>query len=88
MTRLTIVLLSILIAASMAVPGFAGEKGHEHDENHVCFVRIDADNNDKVTKQELAKFYPDKADLFEKIDQDKDGSVSHDEYEEYWYAQE
>jgi hypothetical protein len=87
MKKLTHSLFALLLLASIAVPyGLAGE--NEHDENHICFTRVDDNVDDKVTPEELRKFYPKDKALFEKIDQDKDGSISHEEYEEYWYSQE
>lgn len=77
----------VIVLSALVVPcGFAGD--HGHDEGHICFMRIDSNHDDKVTPEELKKFFPDDQTLFEKIDQDKDGSISHDEYEAYWYEQE
>jgi len=41
-----------------------------------------------VTKEELSKVFPKKPDLFQEIDQDNNGKITHDEYEEYRYSQE
>lgn len=69
------------------ISGAAGTAGEWHGKNHICFMRIDTNHDDKVTPEELARFYPDNKGLFDKIDQDKDGGISHDEYEAYWYDQ-
>ena len=58
---------------------FAGDSG----EDHVCFMRIDADQNDIATFKEFKKFYGDDLEKFKKMDQDEDGKLTHDEYEEY-----
>ena len=60
----------------------------DHGEGHICFRRIDANNDDSVAPAELSKFYPEKPGLFETIDADKDGKITHDEYHEYWFSQE
>ena len=57
-------------------------------EDYVCFKRIDANQDDVVTKEELSKFFPGKPELFQTVDQDQDGKITHDEHEEYWYSQE
>lgn len=59
----------------------------DHDEGYVCFRRIDANQDDVVTKEELSTFFPGKPELFQKVDQDQDGKITHDEHEEYWYSQ-
>jgi len=58
---------------------FAGDSG----EDHICFTRIDADQNDIATFEEFKKFYGDDLEKFKKMDQDDDGQLTHDEYEEY-----
>jgi hypothetical protein len=55
----------------------------DSDEDHVCFTRVDSDQDDTATFQELEKFYGNDTEKFQKMDQDNDGTVSHDEYEEY-----
>ena len=77
---------ALIITGLNGSPAYSDDDGHDH--NHICFRRIDVNTDDKVTPEELKKFYPKEAGLFAKIDQDKDGSISHDEYEEYWFSQE
>ncbi len=85
MKKFTFILLALMCIGSVAPYGFADDNGH--DENYICFKRIDGNHDDKVTSEEFNKFFPEDKNLFEKIDQDKDGSISHDEHEEYWYNQ-
>ena len=59
----------------------------DHGEDYVCFRRIDANQDDTVTKEEFFKFFPGEPELFQKVDQDQDGKITHDEHEEYWYSQ-
>ncbi len=60
----------------------------DSEEDHICFTRIDADQDDSATFQEFKKFYGDDLEKFKKMDQDDDGSLTHDEYEEYLMDQE
>ncbi len=57
------------------------------EENHICFMRVDADQDGWATLQEFEKFYKGDSEKLQKMDQDNDGKVSHDEYEEYLYNQ-
>ncbi len=57
-------------------------------EDHICFTRIDANQNDIATFEEFKKFYGDDLEKFKKMDQDDDGKLTHDEYEEYLLDQE
>lgn len=84
MKKLIVLASLLIILAPMSILATT----EDHGEGHICFRRIDANKDDLVTPAELAKFYPKKPGLFEKIDQDKDGKITHDEYEEYWYSQE
>lgn len=86
MKRIIISIIAAVLMAFVASYGSAGD--HGHDENHICFTKVDSNNDDEVTPEELSRFYPDDKTLFEKIDQDKDGLIYHEEYEEYWYSQE
>ena len=81
-----LIAVAVIISVLNCSPAFSGDHGHDH--NHICFRQIDVNTDEKVTPEELKKFYPKKIGLFAKIDQDNDGSISHDEYEEYWYSQE
>jgi Ca2+-binding EF-hand superfamily protein len=77
------VLVFTLTTTSMA---FAD--GDHHDENHICFSQIDKNQDGEATPEEISKYYPKQKELFTKMDQDKNGTVSHEEYEEYWYNKE
>jgi hypothetical protein len=57
-------------------------------EDHICFTRIDTNQDDNATFQEFEKFYGNDPEKYQTIDQNKDGKVSHDEYEEYLSNQE
>jgi Ca2+-binding EF-hand superfamily protein len=59
-----------------------------HGENHICFKQIDSNGDDAVTMEEFEKVFKPAGDLFKKMDLDQDGTISHDEYEEYWYNNE
>jgi uncharacterized protein YllA (UPF0747 family) len=43
---------------------------------------------DPGTIKDLIETLPEKPELFQKVDQDQDGKITHDEHEEYWYSQE
>ncbi len=77
-----ILVLSILAPISSAMAT------EDHSGDYICFRRIDVNQDDVVTKEELSKFFPGKPELFQKVDQDQDGKITHDEHEEYWYSQE
>ena len=57
-------------------------------EDHICFKRIDSNQDDSVTFHEFEKFYGNDPEEFQKMDEDNDGKLTHDEYEEYLYNQE
>ena len=73
---LSIALFTLISSLSFC---FAGDS----DKDHICFMRIDADQNDIATFEEFKKFYGDDLEKFKKMDQDDDGQLTHDEYEEY-----
>ena len=50
------------------------------DADHICFQRIDADQNGKVTFQEFMVHYGKDKDKFNVADLDGDGLLIHDEY--------
>ncbi len=52
-------------------------------EDHICFSRIDSDNDGNATFQEFKKFYGEDSEKYKKMDQDNDGKLTHEEYEEY-----
>ncbi len=54
-------------------------------EDHICFSHVDADHDGYANFKEFKKFYGDDLEKFKKMDQDSDGKVTHDEYEEYLY---
>jgi len=53
------------------------------EEDHVCFSIVDGDHNGWATEDEFKKVYTDGKVKFEDMDQDKDGKLTHEEYEEY-----
>ncbi len=57
-------------------------------EGHICFKRIDADHDGIVTFEEFKLFFGDDKEKYKIMDQDSDGSLTHDEYEEYRYNRE
>ncbi len=78
---LSIALFTLVSSLSFC---FAGDSG----EDHICFTRIDSNQDDSATFEEFKKFYGDDLEKFKKIDQDDDGKLTHDEYEEYLLDQE
>jgi len=58
------------------------------DEDHICFRRIDSNNDGQMHFQEFVPFYGKDKEKFDLMDEDKNGSVSHDEYEMFLYEQE
>jgi len=74
MKKLCLVLMCLTILAS-ATWGVANE-----EKGHVCFRKIDTDRNGEVTFEEFeAVFGPDK-EKFDKVDENKDGRLTHNEY--------
>ena len=55
----------------------------DSEEDHICFKQVDSDKNDIATFKEFEKFYGNDPEKFQKMDQDNDGKLTHDEYEEY-----
>ena len=80
-----VILMVLAMALFLPASTIAGDDGHA---GHFCFSRVDANQDDSVTPGELEAFYPDKSGLFKKIDTDQDGTISHEEYEAYGYAEE
>ena len=76
--------LTLLILISPLSFSFADGLG----EDHICFSRIDSDQDGNATFQEVKKFYGDDLEKYKKMDQDKDGKLTHEEYEEYLSNQE
>lgn len=55
---------------------------------NVCFGSLDADVNDSMSKSEFMVAFPDGDEaVFVTADADKDGAVSHEEWEDYKAAQ-
>jgi hypothetical protein len=74
----------LLILAVFLSPVWAGD----HGEGHVCFYSIDADRDEVVSFKEFSAVFGDDKKIFDAMDQDKDGSLTHDEYEAYQNAKE
>ncbi len=55
--------------------GAAGEKA-----DHICFRRIDANQDGKVTMKEFAVHYGEDEKTFKAADSNTDGYLTHDEY--------
>ena len=51
------------------------------EEGHICFTEVDADGNEKVTPEEYQKVYGEKGLPFSKGDENGDGYIDHEEYE-------
>ena len=51
--------------------------------DHVCFRRIDADRDGKVTMKEFAVHYSHDEKKFKAADRDGNGLLTHDEYHEF-----
>lgn len=75
-------ILSAVLLVVLFSPVIASED--HHSENHICFYRIDTNQDGTVTEKELIKAYPDEKELLKKIDLDNDNQITHEEYEEYW----
>ncbi len=76
------VLLIALMIASLCLPAMAGT---DYD---LCFSKIDSDYNDEMTKAEFASAFPaGDVSVFNDADGDKNGTVSHDEWEDYKASQ-
>jgi Ca2+-binding EF-hand superfamily protein len=58
--------------------GVAGEEG-----DHICFRRIDADQDGIVTFKEFAVHYGKDEQKFKAVDANGDGRLTHDEYHDY-----
>ncbi|QGY39405.1 hypothetical protein GM415_04470 [Pseudodesulfovibrio cashew] len=70
--------LALCLFAALCLPAQA------EPNYNVCFFSLDADGNEAVSKGEfLVAFSDGDMTVFEAADQDKDGSVSHDEWESY-----
>ena len=56
----------------------AGEKA-----DHICFRRIDADSDGKVTLKEFAVHYGSDEARFKAADSNEDGHLTHEEYHDF-----
>ncbi|QJB55954.1 hypothetical protein [Pseudodesulfovibrio sp. zrk46] len=75
-------ILSVAMLMAFALPAMAGT------DYNVCFNSLDADGSDSVSRGEYLVAFPD-ADqtMFDKADADKDGALSHEEWEEFKESQ-
>ena len=64
-----------------------GDDGH-HDEGHICFTRIDTDQDDVASFEEFSIVFGDDQKMYKEMDLDGDGKLTHEEYEEYYYSKE
>ena len=84
MKKFIILSIAFLILISPLSFCFAGDS----EEDHICFTRIDANQDENATFEEFKKFYGDDPEKYKKMDLDEDGILTHDEYEEYLLDQE
>lgn len=72
---------TILVAAmtaALSLPAMAGT------DYNLCFSKIDTDYDGKMTRAEFTEAFPDgDTDAFDKSDGDRNGTVSHEEWEEF-----
>lgn len=58
--------------------------GSDHEEGHVCFRRIDTNQDEIATFEEFEKVYGNDPEKYKRMDLDQDGKLTHDEYEEFF----
>ena len=75
-------LIAVLTVLMLIETASAGPDGHYG--GHICFYRMDTNGDEQVSPEEFKRFYNDNPKLFKIIDQNEDGGISHEEYEEYW----
>ena len=68
----------ICILVTWCELGVAGEKA-----DHICFRRIDADRDGKVTLKEFAVHYGTDEARFKAADSNEDGHLTHEEYHDF-----
>ena len=54
----------------------------DEEKGHICFNTVDINKDSKVTFEEFAVYFGNNKVKFNKVDQDGDGRLSHDEYHE------
>ena len=72
----TVSLFLVFVIISFSGPLAAADE----QKGHVCFRKIDANRDGKVTFEEFKAVFGDNREKFNQIDQDQDGKLSHDEY--------
>ena len=76
------VFFTLMFVALLAQPAFSGV---DYDK---CFGTLDNDYDGEMTKDEFKAAFPEGADaVFMAADGDKNGTISHDEWEEYKESQ-
>ena len=79
MKRIIFTLLTLVLLCQPALA--------ETDYN-ICFTKVDSDYNDEMTRSEFSDAFPDgDMAVFETADGDKNGTVSHEEWEDYKASQ-
>lgn len=74
--------LVLLMLALLGLPAIAGT------DYNLCFSKIDMDYDGEMTKAEFSDAFPEGSDsVFLAADTDKNGTVSHEEWEEYKESQ-
>lgn len=75
-------LFAMALVMALALPAF-GETNY-----NVCFATLDADGDGVMSKTEFIVAFPNgDVAIFESIDEDKDGVITHEEWEIYKSAQ-
>ena len=74
------ILVSIFLMVLVIVLAGAGVWA-DGGEGHVCFTEVDTNGDEKVTPGEYEKVYGSKGLPFAKGDENSDGYIDHDEYE-------
>lgn len=86
MLKKTAVLLLVLCLTFPAAICFGDDD--EHGEGHICFTKIDTDQDDVASFDEFSKVFGDDQKMYQAMDLDGDGKLTHEEYEEYQYSKE
>jgi len=72
------VIFALMALAILSLPAMAGT------DYNVCFSSLDADGDGSMSKTEFSDGFSDSdMSVFNTADSDTDGTVSHDEWEEY-----
>ncbi len=78
MRRVGIVLWAVAVLGIWTESGVA-----EEQPGHICFRKIDADQDGKVTFDEFAAYFGNREKMFRAGDANGDGWLTHDEYHDF-----